>query len=357
MAMYGALTQIAAFLRDGFSPGSAGEAARTGISAGRTTCAALYLTCAVAFLLPGVPQARAEQYPDRPIKLIVPYAAGGATDSFARLIGEHLGKALGKPFIIENRPGGATMTGTDAVAKAAPDGYTILIAGSSMTNVFLVYKDKVPYRMSEFAAIGAIAKTPLVVEINQALPVKTVGEFAAYAKANPSKLNYASFGKGTLPHLACEMVNQQMDIKMIDVPYRGSAPATTDLLGGQIQVFCDAVSTAVPLHEAGETRILGLMNEERIPLAKSIPTFRELGYPDLVASTTFGLLSPANTPVDIVARLSSELARIVKMPEVVARIEMLGSIPAPGTSADFDALIKRERDRWAKIAEGLQLTD
>ena len=144
---------------------------------------------------------------------------------------------------------------------------------------------------------------------------------------------------------------------MVDVPYRGSAPATTDLLGGQIQVFCDAVTTAMPLHEGGQTRILGLMNEERIPFAKSIPTFREQGYPDLIASTTFGLLAPAKTPPEIVARLSAELARIVKEPEVVARIEMLGSVSVSGTSEEFDALIKRERDRWAKIAEGLQLDE
>jgi tripartite-type tricarboxylate transporter receptor subunit TctC len=312
---------------------------------------------ATAILLLGAPDAHAQQYPDRPIRLIVPYAAGGATDSFARLVGEHLGKALGKPFIIDNRPGGSTMTGTDAVAKAAPDGYTILIAGSSMTNVYLVYKDKVPYKMSDFATIGAIAKTPLVVEINPSLPVKSLAEFVAYAKANPSKLNYATFGKGTVPHLACEMVNQQMGIKMVDVPYRGSAPAMTDLIGGQIQVFCDAVSTAVPLHEAGQTRILGLMNEERVALAKSIPTFREQGFPDLIATTTFGLLAPAKTPPEIIARLSNELARIVKTPEVAARIETLGSIPAPGTSVDFDVVIERERDRWAKIAEGLQLAE
>lgn len=302
-------------------------------------------------------EAGAQQYPERPIKLIVPYAAGGATDAFARLVGEQLGKALGKPIVVDNRPGGATMTGTDAVAKAAPDGYTILIAGSSMTNVFLVYKDKVPYQMSEFAAIGPIAKTPLVVEINPQLPAQNAAEFAAYARANPSKLNYATFGKGTLPHLACEMVNQQMGIKMIDVPYRGSAPATTDLLGGQIQVFCDAVTTAMPLHEGGQTRILGLMNEERIPFAKSIPTLRELGYPDLVASTTFGLLAPAKTPPEIVAKLSSELARIVRQPEVVARIEMLGSVAVSGTSEEFGALIKSEHARWAKVAEGLRLEE
>jgi tripartite-type tricarboxylate transporter receptor subunit TctC len=301
--------------------------------------------------------ASAQGYPERPVKLIVPYAAGGATDAFARLIGEHLGKALGKPFVIENKPGGSAMTGTEAVAKAAPDGYTILIAGSSMTNVFLVYKDKVPYRMEDFVTIGSIAKTPLVLVINPQLPIKTAADFVAYAKANPSKLNYATFGKGTLPHLACEMVNQQMGIKMIDVPYRGSAPAINDLLGGQIQAFCDAVSTSVPLHEGGQTRIVGIMNEERIPFAKSIPTFRELGYPDLIASTTFGLLAPAKTPPAIIERLSTELARVVQTPDVAARIEMLGSIPLASTPHEFDVLIKKEAERWAKTAEGLQLAD
>lgn len=320
---------------------------------GRTV---LSLMAAASLLVLASPVS-ADGYPERPVKLVVPYAAGGATDAFARLVGEHLGKALGKPFVIENKPGGSAMTGTDAVAKAAPDGYTILIAGSSMTNVFLVYKDKVPYRMEDFVTIGSIAKTPLVLVINPRLPIKTAADFVAYAKANPSKLNYATFGKGTLPHLACEMVNQQMGIKMVDVPYRGSAPAINDLMGGQIQVFCDAVSTSVPLHEGGQTRIVGLMNEERIPFAKSIPTFRELGYPDLIASTTFGLLAPAKTPPAIVERLSIELARVVKMPDVAARIEMLGSIPLASTPQEFDALIKKEAERWAKTAEGLQLTD
>lgn len=312
---------------------------------------------AAASLLAIATPVSADGYPERPVKLVVPYAAGGATDAFARLVGEHLGKALGKPFVIENKPGGSAMTGTDAVAKAVPDGYTILIAGSSMTNVFLVYKDKVPYRMEDFVTIGSIAKTPLVLVINQQLPIKTAADFVAYAKANPSKLNYATFGKGTLPHLACEMANQQMGIKMVDVPYRGSAPAINDLLGGQIQAFCDAVSTSVPLHEGGQTRIIGIMNEERIPFAKTIPTFRELGYPDLIASTTFGLLAPAKTPPAIVERLSTELARVVKTPEVAARIEMLGSIPLASTPQDFDALIKKEAERWAKTAEGLQLAD
>jgi tripartite-type tricarboxylate transporter receptor subunit TctC len=354
MPAYRLLAQVAGIFKRTCSTGRRELEPAIGPMRRRSAGIAIWL---LALVLTCGQEARAQGYPERPIKLVVPYAAGGATDSFARLIGEHLGKALGKPIVIDNRPGGATMTGTDAVAKAAPDGYTILIAGSSMTNVFLVYKDKVPYQMSEFVAIGPIAKTPLVVEINPQLPAKTADEFAAYARANPSKLNYATFGKGTLPHLACEMVNQQMGIKMIDVPYRGSAPATTDLLGGQIQVFCDAVTTAMPLHEGGQTRILGLMNEERIPFAKSIPTFRELGYPDLIASTTFGLLAPAKTPPEIVARLSSELARIVKTPEVMARIEMLGSVSVSGTSVEFDALIKRERDRWAKVAEGLQLEE
>lgn len=300
--------------------------------------------------------ASADDYPDRPVRLIVPYATGGATDTFARLVGNELSKALGKPFLVENRAGGATVIGTVSVATAKPDGYTILVAASSMANLFLVTTEKLPFEMSDFVPIGSIANTPLAFAISPSLPVQNVEEFATYAKANSAKVKCGTWGPGTMPHFACELINQKLGLQIKAVPYRGSGPALTDLMGGDIQLLTDAIPTAMPSHEGGQARILGVMSDERVALAKSIPTLKELGYPELIVTTTFGLLAPAKTPPAIVEKLSSELSRIVRQPDIAAKIEMIGGVPAANNSNEFDALIKREGLRWAAIAKELNLT-
>lgn len=301
-------------------------------------------------------QASAEDYPDRPIKLVVPYAAGGSTDGFARLVGDELGKALGKPIVIENRGGGGTITGSLFVANSKPDGYTVLLAATNLVNLFLLGADKIPFKMSDFVTIGSVASAPLLFAINPQLPVKTVGDFVAYAKANPSKAACATYGPGSTTHLACELINQQLGISLKNVPYKGAGPAWNDLVGGHIEVLTGAVPTAIPLYEAGQIRILGVMSEERVASAKSIPTLKELGHPKLLAATTFGLLAPANTPPAVVQKLSNELAKIVRQPDVVAKIEKLGAIPVASTSQEFDALLKREAGQWATVAKDLNLT-
>jgi tripartite-type tricarboxylate transporter receptor subunit TctC len=286
--------------------------------------------------------------------VVVPYAPGGATDVLARVIGQKLSEALGQPFVIENRPGASSMIGTDAVAKAKPDGYTLLVAGSSLATNVLIYGNKVPYKISDLATIGLIAKTPMAIEVTPSLPVHSVKDFIAYAKANPGKLNYATFGKGTIPHLTCELVDQVLGTKMVDVPYKGAAPAMNDLISGTIQVFCDVTATSVPLGRSGKSRVLAVLNETRIAYAPEIPTFAELGYPDLVASTTFGLLAPAGTPKPVIDRLGAELAKIVTSKEISDRIVALGSVPLPGTAQEFSDSIKLEQDRWRKVVDVIE---
>jgi tripartite-type tricarboxylate transporter receptor subunit TctC len=265
-----------------------------------------------------------------------------------------MSEAFGQTFIVENRPGGATMIGTDVVAKAKPDGYTLLVAGSSLATNVLIYKDKIPYKISDLAPIGLIAKTPMSIEVNPKLPIHSVSEFIAYAKANPGKLNYATFGKGTIPHLTCELIDQALGINMVDVPYKGAAPAMNDLIGGTIQVFCDITTTSVPLGRSGKSRVLAILNEKRIDFAPDIPTFAELGHPDLIASTTFGLLAPAGTPWDIIKKLSEALAKTVTSKEITDRIVKLGSVPLPGTPEDFANSIKTEQERWQKVVAGIE---
>lgn len=314
-----------------------------------------YLPMASAIVLAFSAPSVAQHYPDRPVRLIVPYAAGGTTDTLARLVGNKMSEALGQPFIVENRPGASTMIGTDVVAKAPADGYTVLIAGSSLATTVLIYKDKVPYKISDLAPIGLISKTPMAVEVTPSLPVHSVKELIAYATANPRKLNYATFGKGTIPHLTCELLSQTTGIKMVDVSYKGAAPAMNDLLGGVIQVFCDVSTTSVPLSLSGKTRVLAIMNEERIAFAPDVPTFAELGYPDIIASTTIGFLAPAGTPRPIIERLSAELAKIVNDPEISARIIKFGSVPLSGGPEEFAAVIGNEQTRWEKVVRRLDL--
>jgi tripartite-type tricarboxylate transporter receptor subunit TctC len=312
------------------------------------------ITATAAALLALVASASAQTYPARQVSIIVPYAPGGATDTLARLIGQKLSESFGKPFIIENRPGASSMIGTEAVVKAAPDGYTLLVAGTSLVTSKLTYKDRVPYKISDLAPVGLIAKTPMSLEINPSVPAHSVKEFVAYAKANPGKLNYATFGEGTIPDLTCKLINGSLGIQMVGVSYKGAAPAMNDLIGGTIQVFCDITTTSVPLGRSGKSRVLAVLNEKRVAFAPEIPTFAELGYSGLVASTTFGLLAPAGTPQPIIKKLNEELSKIVASKTVSDRIEKLGSVPLGGTPDDFAASLKAEEARWQKVVGGMK---
>ncbi|CAN5603792.1 tripartite tricarboxylate transporter substrate binding protein [soil metagenome] len=307
-------------------------------------------------LVGAMPSAQAQSFPDKPISLVVPYAAGGGTDAVARVVGKAMGDALGQQVIIENRPGGSGMIGANFASKAAPNGYTLVMITSSLVIQGLRPSGVQNATIESFQPIGVMATAPMALNVHPSTPHSSVKEFIDYARANPGKLNYATFGKGTTPHLVTEQMNSELGLKMVDVPYQGAAPAMTDLARGELQVFCDILATSLPLAKDGRTRMLALMADKRSVNAPDVPTFAELGYPNVKATVLMGISAPAGTPAPIVDKLAAALSTALRSPEVIDRIRAQSL--EPGTSADpagFAAQMVQERDKWKALVEKLQL--
>jgi len=291
-------------------------------------------------------------YPDRPVKLIVPYPPGGATDIIGRIVAQKLGESLGQQVVVENRSGAGGNIGAEAVAKAAADGYTLLMGAlTSHSTMATLEKGKLRYSITQdFMPVMVVGSVPLVVVVNPGLPVKTLQELVAYGRANPDKLNYASSGAGAPQRMAAEILRREAGIRMVHVPYKGSGPAMTDLVGAQVNIMVETVPAALPFIKSGQLRALAVTTAQRISMLPDVPTTAEAGLPAVEVSSTFGVLAPAGTPKDILEKLNGAIARIVTVPEVKAQFLTQGVYAAAPTTPEKSAeRLAQEVARWARL--------
>ena len=294
--------------------------------------------------------AAAQSYPTRPVHLVVGFPPGGPADIFSRLMGQWLSDRLGQQFVIENRPGAGSNIATEAVARAPADGYTLLQVGPPHAINATLY-DKLNYNfIRDIAPIACMARSPNVMEVNPSVPAKTVPEFIAYAKSNPGKINMASSGNGTVTHVAGELFKMITSIDIVHVPYRGSTPALTDLLGGQVQVMFDNVPSSIELIRAGKLRPIAVTQSTRFEGLPEIPTVSEF-LPSYEASSWFGIGAPKNTPASIVDKLNKEVNAGLADPKLRAKIGELGGTVLGGSAADFGRLVAEETHKWGKVVK------
>jgi tripartite-type tricarboxylate transporter receptor subunit TctC len=292
--------------------------------------------------------ALAQTYPTRPVRIVVAAPAGGTADFLARLLGQRLSDRLGYPFVIENRPGAGVNIGTEVVAKAAPDGYTLLLVAPGNAINATLY-DKLNFNfIRDIAPVAGIVRAANVMEVHPSFPAKTVPEFIAYAKAHPGKINYASAGTGTSLHVAGELFKMMAGIDMVHVPYRGTAPALTDLLGGQVQLMFDNISTSIEHIRAGKLTALAVNTANRSEMLPDLPTVADF-LPGFEASAFFGLGAPRNTPAEIIDRLNKEINAGLADPKIKTQLAALGGPILRGPPAEFGKLIADETEKWAKV--------
>ncbi|NUA26558.1 tripartite tricarboxylate transporter substrate binding protein [Cupriavidus basilensis] len=316
----------------------------------RATLRLAAMACAAFCAQLALPARAADNYPTKPLRLVVPFTPGGTTDILARLVAQKLGEALGQTVVVDNRPGAGGNIGAEAVAKAAPDGYTLLMGtlGTQVTNQFLYAR--MPYDSAkDFAPVTLVANSPNVLLTNATLPVKSVAELIALARQRPGSLNYASTSTGGSPHLSGELLDSMAGVKMQHVPYKGAAPAMTDLLAGQVNLMFDNLPSALAQIQAGKVRALAVTSPQRSPILPDVPTVAESGLPGYVVNSWFGLLAPAGTPPALVARLQQTVAKVLAAPEVKQRIEQLGAVPGGDSPAAFAAVIRADTEKWARV--------
>ena len=310
----------------------------------------LHLAAGVAALPAASRIARAQAYPSRPVRIIVPFAPAGASDITARLIGQWLSERLGQQFVIENRPGGGGNIGTEAVVRAPADGYTLLMVGSANASNATFY-DKLNFNfIRDIAPVGSVFRGPYVMVVNPSVPARSVPEFIAYAKANPGKLTMASSGTGAVPHVAGELFKMMAGIDMVHVPYRGGGPALTDLLAGQVQVYFPTTVASIGYVRAGRLRALAVTAATRSDALPDIPTVGEF-LPGYEASTWYGVGAPKGTPAEIVEKLNKEVNAGLADPTMKARLADLGGDVLALSPADFGKLIAEETAKWAKVVK------
>jgi tripartite-type tricarboxylate transporter receptor subunit TctC len=313
------------------------------------------LLTSLTLLCPGF-NAQAQSWPSKPISLIVPFPSGGTTDVLARAVGQELSVALGQPVVIESKPGAGATLGADYVVKAKPDGYVLLMGAVHHTIATSVYK-KLPYDFQkDLAPISVVAMVPNVLVINTATPAKNVSELMALAKAQPGKYSFGSNGNGTAQHLIGAQFESMGGVELLHVPYKGSGPLTTDLLGGQIQMSFDTITPVLPHIKAGKLRALAVTTGKRSPALPDVPTLDEAGLKGFDLGTWFGLLAPVGTPAPIVERLSHEVARIVARPDFRKKMDDIGANPVGNTFAQMARQIKEDTERFAKLVREAKVT-
>ena len=312
------------------------------------------LTLAALALLP-LAHASAAGYPDHPVRIIVGYPPGGSTDISARLFGQWLSEKLHQQFIVENKPGAGNNIGTEFAIKSAPDGYTLFLANPANTINATLYKQLRFNFLNDTTPVGGFMRVPNVMEVNPSVPAKTVAEFIAYVKANPDKINVASSGSGTSIHLSGELFKMMTGTKMTHVPYKGSAPMLTDLLGGQVQVTFDNLPSSIGHIKAGKLRALAVTTAQRSPELPDVPTVAET-VPGYEASAFFGLVAPKGTPPEIVNMLNKEINAALNDPGMQAKLKQLGGTPIPGSAADFGKLLADETAKWEKVVHAANLS-
>jgi tripartite-type tricarboxylate transporter receptor subunit TctC len=308
----------------------------------------LHLAAGAAALPSLSRSASAETYPAHPVRIIVPVPPGGALDIVARLISQFLSEHAGQQFVVENRPGAGTNIGIEAAVRAQADGYTLLLVPGSVS-VNATLNTKLPFKfIDDIVPIAMISELPLVMEVNLAVPAKTVPEFIAYAKANPGKISMASSGVGTPQHITGELFKLMTGIDMLHVPYRGGAPALTDLLGGQVQVMFSPLPESIAAIKGGKVRALAVTTKARVAALQNVPTVAE-SVPGFESVTWQGIGAPAKTPPEIVATLSKQINAALADPKIKARLQDLGSEPLPMSPAEFKNFIVAETEKWAKV--------
>ena len=309
---------------------------------------ALFALCVAA------PDARAQTYPTRAIRLVVPFGAGGGTDNLARIIEPFVSKTLGASIVIENRPGGGSTIGMDQVAKAAPDGYTLVMTDTSIAvNPSL---KPLPYdTLNDFVPVSLLATAPVILMAHPKVPAKTLQEFVALAKAQPGKFNYASGGNGASTHLGGELLKLVAGIDVVHVPYKGTGPAMNDLIGGHVDVMFSGISSAKPYMDAGTLHALAVTGDKRNAATPDVPTFAEAGLPGVTASTYWGVLAPKGTPKEIVDKVSAAFAAAMRDPEIVERVGQLGYLPIAGGPADYAANLRSEIEKWGKVVKAANI--
>jgi len=293
----------------------------------------------------------AQDYPSRQVTVVVGYAAGGAVDAVARLISQKLGDALGKPVVVDNKAGASGNIGAQFVAKATPDGHTLLMAPvTTYAMNSLLYPATAGYQLDkDFAGVSTVGYLPLVLVVNEALPARSVADLVKAAKAKPGGMDYGSSGNGSIEHVAGEMFKQQAGVSMVHIPYRGAAPAITDLMAGQLSLMFATVPTAVANLKTGKLRPLAVTTPERIGALRDVPTAREAGYPGFEVASVYAVLAPAATPRPVVQRLNQEIAKILQMPDVQARFQTLGIERASATPEETTQRLGQELAKWGKV--------
>jgi tripartite-type tricarboxylate transporter receptor subunit TctC len=296
--------------------------------------------------------ASAQAFPSRPVKLVVPFPPGGSVDNIGRLIAQKLTETWGQTVVVENKPGAGGNLGADLVAKSPADGYTVVMGALSTHAVNPSLYAKMPYDAAkDFAPISNVAITPNVLVVNAALPVKSLKDLIAYARANPGKLNFASGSNGSAGHLAGELFKMETGTDVAHIPFKGAAPATQALLAGDVQFMFDNLANATAQVKAGKTRAIAVTTAQRSKLAPDLPTMAEAGLPGFDISTWFGILAPAGTPAEVVAKWNADLVKALNSPDVREKMLAQGAEPAPTTSAEFAAFIAKEREKYARIVK------
>ena len=318
----------------------------------------LKLSALACSLVWAAPLAHAAEYPVRPIKLIVPYAAGGPTDVLGRMVGDYLSRDLKQPVVVENKAGAQGAIGAEAAARSEPDGYTLFFTAASIFVLNPLLYKKLPYDPTrDFRLLALVTDLPVVMEVHPSVPAKTVAEFVAYARQNPGKLNFGSAGTGGTIHLAGEMFKQMAGIDMVHVAYKGAGPALTDLLSGNIQLMFDTLGTALPPVKSGLLRPLGVSSKQRIPDLPDVPTFAESGYPDFAVSVWYGISAPIKVPDEIAQKISASIDRALNDDVFRASLEKIGFPPLrPRSQAAINEFIEADRARWAVVIKSQNIS-
>jgi tripartite-type tricarboxylate transporter receptor subunit TctC len=306
-------------------------------------------SAALAAATISLPSLAQPAWPSRPIRIIVPYTPGGFTDQMARIVQVGLQNRLQQTVTVDNKPGANSIIGVDALAKAPADGSTFAVVIAAYAANTTLYP-KLPYDpRKDLTGVSLMGISPLVAAINNDAPFKTAKEMVAYARQNPGNVSFGSSGNGSAAHLTTELFKSITGTYMVHIPYRGAAPALTDLLGGQIQLFFDAATGLINMGKQGKVRLIGVASDKRLSIVPDVPTFIEQGFTGFTGSTWAGMLAPAATPKDIIRRMSEEVGRVIRSDEARARMDAMGTIPAGGTPEEFDSFIAAETAKWAKV--------
>jgi len=308
-----------------------------------------FAACALG-ILAATPALSQSDYPSQPIRLIVSFAAGGPTDTFARLVASKLEKELGQPIIVENRPGGGSNIGSAFVAKAKPDGYTLLVGTVANTTNMAIYKNPGYDTVRDFAPITQIMSSPSVLVVNNNVPAKTLDELIAYAKSKPGQVSYATSGAGGMQHHASELLRMRSGIDVIHVPYKGAAPALLDVISGNVDMGFKTASGVIPSIQGGKVRPIAVAAKERLAQLPDVPTTAEAGMPGLEADSWNGFFAPAGTPPEIINKIANATIVVLKMPDVRERFAAIAAVPVGSSPEEFSKYVRAEVEKWGKVA-------